>query len=248
MRGTGRDRRCHGNHVASRFDWRREGGPGAARHDRMRGEGGVVWDVQFVRTVGYSILYVGRSTATYWEEPDRRVTLTRRSTFPGRHNNNKRPTRTCSGRSQCAVTDFNNAKDGRKIDWIDLLFLQLPSQHGVAVDPSKPEPSACDLSDSGSPSGTDRLSTYNRGQGAWRGGDFPHIFQWSSSESQRTPVAGNLSRSDLHLGDDPPRWIQPGGTSLSSRGAADVTNDISEMADCRGIGYDRAACHAWLAE
>lgn len=150
------------------------------------------------------------------------------------------------------MTDFNNAKDGGIIDWTDLLFSQLPSKHGVAIEPSKPDPaptSVSDLSDSGSPSGTDRLSTYDRGEDqGGRGGNFPHIFQWSSSEVQRTQVAGNLSRSDLHRGDDPPRWAQPGGTSLSSRGAADETNQISDMADCRGIGYDRAACHAWLAE
>lgn len=88
------------------------------------------------------------------------------------------------------MTDFNNAKDGGIIDWTDLLFSQLPSKHEVAIEPSKPDPaptSVSDLSDSGSPSGTDRLSTYDRGEDqGGRGGNFPHIFQWSSSEVQRT--------------------------------------------------------------
>lgn len=102
--------------------------------------------------------------------------------IPGRHN--KRPTRTCSGRSRrtpkISVTNFDNAKDGR-IDWIDLLFFQLPSEHGVAAEPSKPERAPTSVSDSGSRSGTDRLSTYKLQSRRWRGVTFP-IFQWPSDD------------------------------------------------------------------
>lgn len=38
------------------------------------------------------------------------------------------------------------------------------------------------------------------------------------------------------------------GRNLVETVAADETNDIVQPGDCSEIGYDRAACRAWLAE